>query len=114
VLGEQFGFADEIAALLSANDGGGPPRLPPAAEVLAREVTLMSTYDEAPGAVLGWLDSGADEVGLVLPLGLPEEQLREMLEAAAPAAISSDRAGAESSGDSGPTNPSERSHSAPG
>jgi alkanesulfonate monooxygenase SsuD/methylene tetrahydromethanopterin reductase-like flavin-dependent oxidoreductase (luciferase family) len=106
VLGEQFGFADGIAALLSANDGGGPPRLPPAAEVLAREVTLMSTYDEAPDAVRGWLESGADEVGLVLPLGLPEEQLREMLEAAAPTAISSDRAGAATSADSGPTNPS--------
>jgi len=114
VLGEQFGFADGIAALLSANDGGGPPRLPAAAEVLAREVTLMSTYDEAPDAVLGWLDSGADEVGLVLPLGLPEEQLREMLEAAAPAAISSYRAGAASSADSAPMNPSERSRSAPG
>lgn len=114
VLGEQFGFADGIAALLSANDGGGPPRLPPAAEELAREVTLMSTYDEAPDAVRDWLESGSDEVGLVLPLGLPEQQLREMLEAAAPAAIRSDRAGAAASADSGPTNPSERTRSAPG
>jgi alkanesulfonate monooxygenase SsuD/methylene tetrahydromethanopterin reductase-like flavin-dependent oxidoreductase (luciferase family) len=113
VLGKQFGFADEIDALLKANDGGGLPQLPPAAEELAREVTLMSTYDNAPDAVRVWLDSGADEVGLVLPLGLPEEQLREMLEAAAPAAISSDPADEAASADSDPTNPSGRTHSAP-
>jgi len=114
VLGEQFGFADGIAALLSANEGGGMPQLPAAAEELARDVTLMSTYDDAPDAVRSWLESGADEVGLVLPLGLPEEQLREMLEATAPAALRPDRAGATSSADSGPTNPSERTRSAPG
>jgi alkanesulfonate monooxygenase SsuD/methylene tetrahydromethanopterin reductase-like flavin-dependent oxidoreductase (luciferase family) len=113
VLREQFGFADGIAALLSANDDGGMPELPAAAEELAREVTLMSTYDEAPDAVRAWLESGADEVGLVLPLGLPEEQLREMLEAAAPAAVRPDRAGTAASADSGPTNPSARSRSAP-
>jgi alkanesulfonate monooxygenase SsuD/methylene tetrahydromethanopterin reductase-like flavin-dependent oxidoreductase (luciferase family) len=85
VLREDFGFADEAAALLRANDGGGLPRLPAEAEALAREVTLMATYDEAPDAVGAWLDAGADAVDLVLPLGLPEAHLREMLEAAAPA-----------------------------
>lgn len=93
VLGKQLGYADAIEALLEANGDGRAPRLPAAAEVLAQEVTLMATYEEAPGAVRAWLESGADEVGLVLPLGLPEEQLREMLEAAAPAA-SSDQAAA--------------------
>jgi hypothetical protein len=44
----------------------------------------MGTYDEAPDAVRRWLDEGADSVDLVLPLGLPEEQLSDMLEAAAP------------------------------
>jgi hypothetical protein len=29
-----------------------------------------------------WVDEGADAVDLVLPLGLPEAQLAEMLEAA--------------------------------
>ena len=62
------------------------PQLPAAAEEMARELTVMSTYDDAPDAVRAWLDAVADDVGLVLPLGLPEEQLREMLEAAAPAA----------------------------
>ena len=46
----------------------------------------MATYDEAPDAIHSWLDAGADGVDLVLPLGIPEEQLREMLAAAAPAA----------------------------
>lgn len=44
----------------------------------------MATYDEAPNAVRDWLDAGADTIDLVLPLGVPEAQLREMLEAAAP------------------------------
>ncbi|HEX2392775.1 MAG TPA: LLM class flavin-dependent oxidoreductase [Solirubrobacterales bacterium] len=84
MLRDRFGFADEVDTLLAANSGDGPPRLPPAAERLAREVTVMGTYDEAPAAVRAWLEAGADAVDVVLPLGLPEEQLREMLQAAAP------------------------------
>jgi alkanesulfonate monooxygenase SsuD/methylene tetrahydromethanopterin reductase-like flavin-dependent oxidoreductase (luciferase family) len=84
LLRDQFGFAHEVDALLDANGSGGAPRLPAAAERLARDVTVMGTYDEAPDAVRGWLDEGADAVDLVLPLGLPEEQLREMLEAGRP------------------------------
>jgi hypothetical protein len=52
----------------------------------------MATYDQAPDAVREWLEAGADTIDLVLPLGLPEEQLREMLEAVAPAAASSHKA----------------------
>ncbi|HLM09717.1 MAG TPA: LLM class flavin-dependent oxidoreductase [Thermoleophilaceae bacterium] len=85
VLRDGFGFAREVEALLAANEDGGPPQLPPAAEPLAREVTLMGSYDEAGEAVAGWLEAGADSVELVLPLGLPEQQLEEMLDAAAPA-----------------------------
>jgi alkanesulfonate monooxygenase SsuD/methylene tetrahydromethanopterin reductase-like flavin-dependent oxidoreductase (luciferase family) len=84
-LRERFGFAAEIDALLEASADGGTPTLPAAAEPLAREVTLMATYDEAPDAIRAWLAAGADAVDLVLPLGLPEERLGEMLEAAAPA-----------------------------
>lgn len=84
MLRDQFGFAQEVDALLDANANGGAPRLPAAAERLARDVTVMGTYDEAPDAVRLWLEAGADAIDLVLPLGLPEEQHREMLEAAAP------------------------------
>jgi alkanesulfonate monooxygenase SsuD/methylene tetrahydromethanopterin reductase-like flavin-dependent oxidoreductase (luciferase family) len=83
-LRDQFGFGSEIDALLEANGGDSPPKLPAAAERLAQEVTLMATYDDAPDAVRLWLEAGADSVDLVLPLGVPEEQLKEMLEAAAP------------------------------
>jgi alkanesulfonate monooxygenase SsuD/methylene tetrahydromethanopterin reductase-like flavin-dependent oxidoreductase (luciferase family) len=85
VLRDQFGFAREVEALLEANGGEAPLRLPPDAERLAREVTVMATYDEAPAAVREWLEAGADAIDLVLPPGLPEQQHREMLEAAAPA-----------------------------
>ena len=86
MLRDQFGFAREADALLEANADGGMPVLPAASERLADEVTVMATYDEAPAAVSRWLDADADSVDLVLPLGLPEEQLREMVEAAAPSA----------------------------
>jgi alkanesulfonate monooxygenase SsuD/methylene tetrahydromethanopterin reductase-like flavin-dependent oxidoreductase (luciferase family) len=89
MLRDQFGFAPEVDALLDANGSGGAPRLPAAAERLARDVTVMGTYDEAPALVRLWLEAGADAIDLVLPLGLPEGQLREMLEAAAPAAAPS-------------------------
>jgi alkanesulfonate monooxygenase SsuD/methylene tetrahydromethanopterin reductase-like flavin-dependent oxidoreductase (luciferase family) len=88
MLSERFGYADDVEALLAANAEGGPPRLPTAAERLARDVTVMGTYDEAPGVVRRWLEAGADTVDLVLPLAVPEQQLREMLEAAAPATSS--------------------------
>jgi alkanesulfonate monooxygenase SsuD/methylene tetrahydromethanopterin reductase-like flavin-dependent oxidoreductase (luciferase family) len=88
MLRDHFGFAREVDALLDANGSGGPPRLPAAVERLARDVTVMGTYEEAPNTVRLWLEAGADTIDLVLPLGLPEEQLHEMLEAAAPAAVS--------------------------
>jgi alkanesulfonate monooxygenase SsuD/methylene tetrahydromethanopterin reductase-like flavin-dependent oxidoreductase (luciferase family) len=85
VLRDDFGFGRAIDALLAANGGDGPPQLPADAEPLAREVTLMATYDDAPRTIQDWLEAGADTVDLVLPLGLPEAQLSEMLEAAAQA-----------------------------
>jgi alkanesulfonate monooxygenase SsuD/methylene tetrahydromethanopterin reductase-like flavin-dependent oxidoreductase (luciferase family) len=88
MLGERFGFAQEVEALVAANAGGGPPQLPAGAERLAREVIAMGTYDEAPELLRRWLEAGPDTVDLVLPFALPEQQLREMLEAAAPAATS--------------------------
>jgi alkanesulfonate monooxygenase SsuD/methylene tetrahydromethanopterin reductase-like flavin-dependent oxidoreductase (luciferase family) len=88
MLRDQFGFAHEVDALLDANRGGGPPRLPAAAERLARDVTAMGTYEEAPDTIRLWLEAGADTIDLVLPPGFPEHQHREMLEAAAPAAPS--------------------------
>jgi alkanesulfonate monooxygenase SsuD/methylene tetrahydromethanopterin reductase-like flavin-dependent oxidoreductase (luciferase family) len=84
-LRDQFGFGPAVDALLDANANGGPPRLPAAAEPLARDVTVLATYGEAPEAIRLWLDGGADAIDLILPLGLPEEQLHEMLAAAAPA-----------------------------
>src|SRR5262245_33028093 len=87
MLRHRFGFTREVDALLAANQDGGTPELPEAAEPMAREVTLMGTYAEAPGAVRAWLDAGADAIDLVLPLGLPEGQLRDMLAAAAPTAV---------------------------
>lgn len=69
MLRDQFGFAREVDALLGAIRSGGPLRLPAAAERLVQDV--------------------ADTIDLVLPLGFPDEQLREMLEAIAPATASS-------------------------
>jgi alkanesulfonate monooxygenase SsuD/methylene tetrahydromethanopterin reductase-like flavin-dependent oxidoreductase (luciferase family) len=88
MISERFGFSHEVEALLAANANGGPPRLPTAAERLARELIVMGTYDEAPGVVRDWLEAGVDTIDLVLPLAVPERQLHEMLEAIAPAVAS--------------------------
>ena len=84
MLRERFGYAAAADALLAANADGGLPHLPAEAEALARDVTAMGTYDEAPEIVRSWHDAGAGGVDLVLPLGVPEDVLREMLAAAAP------------------------------
>ena len=93
MLRDYFGYAPEVDALLAANADGGPPQLPAEAERLALDVTVMATYDGAPDAARAWLEAGADAIDLVLPFGLPEAQLREMLEAAAPAAAPAQAAG---------------------
>jgi alkanesulfonate monooxygenase SsuD/methylene tetrahydromethanopterin reductase-like flavin-dependent oxidoreductase (luciferase family) len=87
LLGPRLGFESDVQALLDANKNGEPPRLPASAERLAREVTVMATYDEAPAAVGAWLEAGAEAIDLVLPPGEPEARLHEMLEAAAPAPV---------------------------
>jgi len=81
MLRDYFGYAREVDALLEANGSVGRPRLPASAERLAADVTVMGTYDEAPNAIRRWLDEGADTVDLMLPLGVGEEQLTDMLEA---------------------------------
>jgi alkanesulfonate monooxygenase SsuD/methylene tetrahydromethanopterin reductase-like flavin-dependent oxidoreductase (luciferase family) len=43
----------------------------------------MGTHELAAEAIREWLEAGADTIDLVLPQGVPEEQLRDMLEAAA-------------------------------
>ena len=53
--------------------------------VLAREVTVMGTYDEAPDVVRRWLEAGRgrDRPGVAVS-DCPKQQLHEMLQAAAP------------------------------
>jgi alkanesulfonate monooxygenase SsuD/methylene tetrahydromethanopterin reductase-like flavin-dependent oxidoreductase (luciferase family) len=84
LLGHRFGMADAVEALL---EGALAKRadLPAAAEALARDVTLLGTYDDAAAAIDAWFAAGADEVQLVLPPGHPEEQLEEIIELAAAA-----------------------------
>src|SRR5436305_1323396 len=60
--------------------------LPTVAEDLAREVTLMETYDRAGDAIADWLAAGADTVHLVLPPGRPEDELAEVVKIAAASA----------------------------
>ena len=83
MLGERFGMAAGVDAVVEAADGDGEPDLPAAAEELAREVTLLGTYDEAAEAIAAWFAAGADSVQLVLPPGRPEEELAEIVEVAA-------------------------------
>ena len=86
MLRDHFGFAARLMRCSMPTATADHRDCPRAAERLARDVTVMGTYEEAPDAIRAWLEAGADTIDLVLPLGLPEEQLHEMLEAAAPAA----------------------------
>jgi len=84
LLGHRFGMTRAVNALL---EGALAERtdLPPAAEALARDVTLLGTFGDAAAAIDAWFAAGADEVQLVLPPGHPEEQLEEIIELAAAA-----------------------------
>jgi alkanesulfonate monooxygenase SsuD/methylene tetrahydromethanopterin reductase-like flavin-dependent oxidoreductase (luciferase family) len=76
------GMAAAVDALIeTAHDRR--PELPAVAEDLAREVTLLGTYDRAGEAIAAWFDAGADSVHLVLPPGRPEDELTEIVNVAA-------------------------------
>jgi alkanesulfonate monooxygenase SsuD/methylene tetrahydromethanopterin reductase-like flavin-dependent oxidoreductase (luciferase family) len=84
LLGHRFGMTRAVNALLESALAKRSD-LPAAAEALAREVTLLGTYDEAAATIDAWFAAGADEVQLVLPPGHPEEQLEAIVELAAAA-----------------------------
>jgi alkanesulfonate monooxygenase SsuD/methylene tetrahydromethanopterin reductase-like flavin-dependent oxidoreductase (luciferase family) len=86
MLGERFGMAAGVEAVIEAGRETRAPELPAAAEELARDVTLMGTYDDAAEVIGAWFAAGADSVGLVLPPERPEDELREIVEVAAAAA----------------------------
>jgi len=83
MLGERFGMAAGVNAVIEAADGNRQPELPAVAEDLARQVTLMATYDRAGEAIAAWFAAGADSVHLVLPPGRREEELAEIVKVAA-------------------------------
>jgi alkanesulfonate monooxygenase SsuD/methylene tetrahydromethanopterin reductase-like flavin-dependent oxidoreductase (luciferase family) len=79
LLATRFGMAGAVEAVV-AGAADRRPDLPAAAEALADEVTLMATHAGARAAVDGWFAAGADSVHLVLPPGLREIELTELLE----------------------------------
>jgi len=83
MLSERFGMRTAVNAVIEAARDSRTPELPAVAEELAREVTLFGTYDQAGEAIRQWLAAGADSVNLVLPPNRPEDELTELLNAAA-------------------------------
>jgi len=80
MLAGRFGMSAGVDAIVAADDAAG---LPAAAEELANEVTLMGTYADTGDAIAEWIDAGADDVTLVLPPGVPEADLYQVVFAAA-------------------------------
>ncbi len=83
MLGQRFGMAAGVDALIEAARSDRQPELPAVAEDLARDLTLLGTYDRGPAAIAAWFAAGADSVQLVLPPGRPEEELAEIVKVAA-------------------------------
>jgi alkanesulfonate monooxygenase SsuD/methylene tetrahydromethanopterin reductase-like flavin-dependent oxidoreductase (luciferase family) len=83
MLAERFRMGAGVNAVIEAARGNPQPELPVLAENLAREVTLMGTYDQADELVAAWFAGGADSMQLVLPPGRPEDELTEILDVAA-------------------------------
>jgi alkanesulfonate monooxygenase SsuD/methylene tetrahydromethanopterin reductase-like flavin-dependent oxidoreductase (luciferase family) len=86
MLGERFEMAAGVNAVIEAANGNARPDLPAVAEDLAREVTLMGTYDQAKESIAAWFAAGADSLQLVLPPDRPEDELAEIVKIAAGAA----------------------------
>jgi hypothetical protein len=82
MLRDRFGYATEVDALLEANTDPRRPVLPSAAERLAREVTVLATYAEAPAVVAEW-QRGCDGLGLTLPFGAKLDELEATVAAVA-------------------------------
>jgi alkanesulfonate monooxygenase SsuD/methylene tetrahydromethanopterin reductase-like flavin-dependent oxidoreductase (luciferase family) len=76
-------MAAGVNAVIEAANGNPRPELPAAAADLAREVTLMGTYDQAGESMAAWFAAGADSLQLVLPPDRPEDELAEILDVAA-------------------------------
>jgi alkanesulfonate monooxygenase SsuD/methylene tetrahydromethanopterin reductase-like flavin-dependent oxidoreductase (luciferase family) len=92
MLAGRFGQAAAVDAIVR-EAADGRTDLPAVAEGLAGDVTLMAAYDGAHAAVDAWFAAGADTVHLVLPPGLRELELTELLEVVADvAAARRDRA----------------------
>jgi alkanesulfonate monooxygenase SsuD/methylene tetrahydromethanopterin reductase-like flavin-dependent oxidoreductase (luciferase family) len=83
LLTERLGYGKEVDALLTANRDKKTPILPGAAERLARDVTLMGTFDEAPERIEEWRVAGADGIALVLPPWGDLSYLLDVIDAAA-------------------------------
>lgn len=83
MLGERFGMLDGVEAIIEAVKDNRRSELPAKAENLARDVTLVGTFDQAGEVILPWFAAGADSVQLTLPPDHPEEELAEVLKVAA-------------------------------
>jgi alkanesulfonate monooxygenase SsuD/methylene tetrahydromethanopterin reductase-like flavin-dependent oxidoreductase (luciferase family) len=83
MLSERFGMASAVSEIVEAAHRDHGEELPPAAEELADEVTLMGTYERAGELIQSWFAAGADTLALVLPPGRPERELGEIIEAVA-------------------------------
>jgi alkanesulfonate monooxygenase SsuD/methylene tetrahydromethanopterin reductase-like flavin-dependent oxidoreductase (luciferase family) len=81
MLSERFGMGAGVRAVTDAAEKR-ESELPAAAEELARETTLLGTYDEAEHVVGAWLAAGAEQVSIVLPPGQPEQELAAIVDVA--------------------------------
>jgi len=92
MLGERFGMGAGVRAVVDAAQKR-LLELPAAAEELAREATLLGTYEDAEQVIGAWLAAGADRVNLVLPPDHPEDELAAVVDIAGRLAAATASAG---------------------
>jgi alkanesulfonate monooxygenase SsuD/methylene tetrahydromethanopterin reductase-like flavin-dependent oxidoreductase (luciferase family) len=83
MLRDRFGFAEQIDALLAANQDQDEPVLPAAAQRLADDVLLMASAQDLPDAIAQWALAGADRVELALPFAVPQADIEAVVAAVA-------------------------------
>ncbi len=82
----RYGYQSAVTAILEANEGRKPSKVPPEAEVLLEQLTLYGTGEEVREKLATWYSSGATMPALMMNPNLGLDEISYTLDAIRPAA----------------------------